>query len=85
MILFFLKFIVSQQIFNITFDSIRSLELYFSPRDTIELEVSGKLQTYFSDMNKANGISLEIETNDSSMFGPYTFLSHLDGIYFREQ
>lgn len=85
MIFLFINLIISQQVFNITSESIRSLELYFTPRDMFEIEVNDKLQTYFSDISKSNGLSIEIETNDSSLFGPYTYLSHLDGIDFGDE
>lgn len=82
MIFLFIKFILSRQVFNVTSDSIRSIVLYFGPRDIIEVNVNSSLQTYFSDIMKANGLSIEVETNDSSLYGPYSYLSHLDGIDF---
>lgn len=85
MLFLFLNAVLSQQVFNISSESISSLVLYFSPRDTIEVEVNSNLQTYFSDISKANGLSIEIETSDNSLFGPYTYISHLDGIDFGEE
>lgn len=82
MIFFFVSFTLSHQVFDITLNSIKSLFLYFQPRHSVDIEVSSGLKTYFSDITKANGISLEIQTNDSSTFGPFDHQSHLDGIDF---
>ena len=84
MIFILLNFALSLQVFDITPNSIKSLVLYFNPRDSIEVDVNSQLQTYFSDINKANGLTVEIRTNDSSTFGPFNHHAHLDGIDFQE-
>lgn len=84
MISFLLPFSLSIQVFDITPDSIKNLILYFNPRDCIEVDVDSQLQTYFSNINKAKGLSVEIRTNDSSTFGPFNHHAHLDGINFQE-
>ncbi|KAK8892893.1 hypothetical protein M9Y10_030144 [Tritrichomonas musculus] len=81
MIFFLINFTLSRQ-FNVTSNSIKSLVLYFHPHHCIEVSVSSEFHTYFSDLTKANGISLEIQTNNSSTFGPFNHRSHLDGIDF---
>lgn len=82
MIFFFVSFTLSHQVFDITLNWIKSLFLYFQPRYFADVEVSSGLKTYFSVITKANGISLEIQTNYSSTFGPFNHQSHLDGIDF---
>lgn len=82
MIFFFVSFTLSHQVFDITLNWIKSLFFYFQPRYFADVEVSSGLKTYFSDITKANGISLEIQTNYSSTFGPFNHQSHLDGIDF---
>ena len=89
---YFLKFIfmifslitltLSHQVFNVTSNSFKSLILYINPRHSIEVNVSSELQTYFSDLLKANGLTLEIQTNNGTKFGPFNHRSHLDGINF---
>lgn len=79
---FLICFTLSHQSFNITSNSLRSLILYFLPRRSIEVDVSYEFQTYFSDFSKAKGLTIEIQTNDSSKFGPFNHRSHLDGIDF---
>lgn len=83
MIFFFISFALSHQVFNITSESIKSLVLYFKPRHSVDVSVSSGFQTYFSDITKANRLSLEIQTNDSSTFGPFDHQTHLDGIDFQ--
>lgn len=76
--------IASQQTFEITQNSVKSLVLYFGSRDSMEVEVNSAIQTYFSDMNKARGITLDIELGDGSTLGPFDHNSHLDGIDFHQ-
>lgn len=77
-----INFTLSYQTFDVTSNSIKSLVLYFHPRHSIEVSVSSELQTYFSDMMKAIGLTVEIQTNNNSLYGTFNHRSHLNGIDF---
>ena len=82
MFYFLISFTLSHQTFDVTPNSIKSLILYLHPRHSIEVSVSSEHQTYFSDMMKANGLTLEIQTNNNSLYGTFNHRSHLNGIDF---
>ena len=82
MILIFIHFSISTQLFNITSDPIQSLILYFKPHYSIDIEVNSQFQTYFSDLTRAKGLSIEIEEDKNKVYGPFNHYSHLDGIDF---
>lgn len=83
MIYFFL-FYATRNFINTTSDGIFDLLLHLEPTEYYEIEVEGGTETFFSDITKAKGVSIEVETSDDSVFGPFDYTSHISGISFRD-
>ena len=79
MIFIFLHFIISKKAFKVNPNILNSIILYL---ESVEIEFDGQLQTYLSNINKANGITIDIIANENIIFGPFGYHSHLDGIDF---
>lgn len=80
--LYFFLYYASRNFINTTANKIYSLILYLKQAEIYEIEVDGNNKTFFSDFSKAKGISLEIETNDNTILGPFDSTSHIFAIDF---